>query len=391
MSTTLSEYPGIGAPAPAGPVETQDIGTEREADPPSESEYIWKSSFQPDSPQEDQNSMRSAFFDLRTETAQRSIKACERINRASGLTSIGDELLALLACRSDTSIAVFDDPVFTVWLRFLHRAEAKGQTEEMLHHSSKLPEVLARVERRLTRSERWYVQGSTISVHQDDIDPYIMAATVPTYDFTKPSIAPGDPKSPGHPVGLQAELLGITLREIGQTWPEMKEQVLDYVKVFGYLPEADFRSCSAARYSGVVYLGNMDESVLDLEESVVHETGHQVLYRLAELSPLTKPNTPQDASYVLPWSGSKRDLFGFLHAFYIYALLTKYFWRRAARGGHEADDSRQRAQLILLGLMMARPTLRSDPNLTEQGHLIVEQLCDDIGKLRYAVFGVERN
>src|SRR5262249_42633793 len=139
----------------------------------------------------------------------------------------------------------------------------------------------------------------------------------------------------GHPVALQAELLGIAINSIGEAWPAMRDHVLDHVKIIGYLPDATFRTCSASRYSGGGYFGNMDECLLDIEEGLVHETGHQVLYRLHDVTPITKPNLPQESAYELPWSGSTRDFFGYVHAFYIYVLLIKYFWRRAAR----ADDA----------------------------------------------------
>lgn len=86
---------------------------------------------------------------------------------------------------------------------------------------------------------------------------------------------------------MQAGLLGSALKNIETAWPELHAQIEECVRIFGYLPDAAFRSCSAARYSGIVYLGNMDESLLDLEESIVHETGHQVLYQLGEMTRLT--------------------------------------------------------------------------------------------------------
>ncbi|MDF5808504.1 HEXXH motif-containing putative peptide modification protein [Pseudomonas aeruginosa] len=170
-----------------------------------------------------------------------------------------------------------------------------------------------------------------------------MKATPPTYDFSRaPSSSGEEGRTIGHPLRMQAGLLGSALKNIETAWPELHAQIEECVRIFGYLPDAAFRSCSAARYSGIVYLGNMDESLLDLEESIVHETGHQVLYQLGEMTRLTLPQTPLEANYVLPWSGSRRDLFGFLHAHYIYALLVKYYWRRANLDGREAAECRGR-------------------------------------------------
>jgi hypothetical protein len=344
----------------------------------------WRSTFQPDGRRGDLDGMRAAFFDLRARLALASIQECEHMNRDAHVAAVGDELLALLGRRSEANFAVFDDPVFAIWMRYLHRAAANGEASEVRHHAASLCSVLERVEQRLTGRAPTYVPGTRIPVQQDDLDPYIKAATPPTYDFTaNGKTHNGAPH--GHAVRLQADLLGTALRAIGDAWPELASQVLEHVRVIGYLPDASFRSCSAARYSGVVYFGNMDESILDIEESIVHETGHQVLYRLAEVTPLTKPGTPQDPTFELPWSGSKRDFFGYLHAFYIYLLLVKYFHRRARAGGHEAEEARRRAQLILLGCILARGTLEGHPYLAEQGQLVMEGLCRDMDDLRDAM------
>ncbi|EOZ4753919.1 HEXXH motif-containing putative peptide modification protein, partial [Pseudomonas aeruginosa] len=195
----------------------------------------------------------------------------------------------------------------------------------------------------------------------------------------------------GHPLRMQAGLLGSALKNIETAWPELHAQIEECVRIFGYLPDAAFRSCSAARYSGIVYLGNMDESLLDLEESIVHETGHQVLYQLGEMTRLTLPQTPLEANYVLPWSGSRRDLFGFLHAHYIYALLVKYYWRRANLDGREAAECRGRALLILSGCLKATPMLQGDANLTEQGRIIVERLAEELAELDGEIRGRVRH
>lgn len=343
----------------------------------------WRSSFQPDCRRDDLNELRAAFYATRARIALEAIEECERINRAAQVASVGDELLALLARPSEAGFAVFDDPVFAIWLRFLHRALANGQAEEVRRHAANLPAVLERVEKRLTGGERRYIPGSGIPVHQDDLDPYIQAAAPPTYDFT--SERPKDAVVQGHPIAMQVDLLGIALERIGRAWPELRAQVREHVKVIGYLPDATFRSCSAARYSGVVYFGNLDESVLDLEESIVHEAGHQVLYRLGEVTPLTRPTASLEATYVLPWSGSQRDLFGFFHAFYIYVLLAKYYWRRAGLDQHDADDCRRRAMLISLGNIMARAALEADPDLTDQARTVVRELGADMDRLQQSM------
>jgi hypothetical protein len=352
---------------------------------------VWQSTLQPDAPSRNLSEMRDALVEHRHALGFKSLKECLRIGPATIRPILSDELLSRLEKPSEESFAVFDDPVFLIWLRFLHRAAAESQQDEIIHHSCNLPAVLARVAKRIGGGELRYVEGSEIAFQQDDLDPYVALATPPTYDFNHAAQKVPWTERPGHPVDLECELLGLAIQEIGNTWSELKEQVVDVVKIIGYLPDATFRSCSAARYSGIVYLGNMDESILDLEESIVHEAGHQVLYRLAELTPLTMPGTPLEANYVLPWSGSQRDLFGYLHAFYIYALLAKYYLRRLARAGRYARDCQKRALLIAMGCNLAAPTLQRDQNLTEQAHLIVELLSEQMKDVQQSLSVIHFN
>jgi len=339
---------------------------------------IWQSSFHPDSSKESQDEMRETFISQRHSLGLDSLKKCAQITQGLKKNVVSDELINILTPHSEESYAVFDDPIFEIWLSFLHRAAAKGREEEVFLHCVNLTSVLKRVEMRINGKEQRYLLGTKIPIQQNDLDPYLMAATPPSYDFIEALQSEDEISNQGHPVELQTELLGLALKSIGNAWPEMKGQIIEFVKIIGYLPRATFRSCSASRYPGVIYIGNMDESILDIEESMVHEAGHQVLYRLAELTPLTKPNTSQAAEYELPWSGSKRDLFGFFHAFYIYALLAKYFWRRALVGDHNSRDARKRSILILMGMRLAEPMLKSDSNLSEQGRIILDQLCNDM-------------
>lgn len=348
------------------------------------SERLWQSTFQPDCDPKELDALRGAFLAERSEVALKTLRSCNELLAAAGLEPIRDDFLELLARQQDAATLVLDDPVFAIWLRFFHRALANARQEEVAVHVKNVHSVLDDVEKRLTGCAECYAPGSLIAVQREDLHPYVMAATPPTYDFTRLP-EPHDGPVIGHPLSMQAELIGHALEGIGKAWPEMKDQVFEYVRIIGYLPDSTFRSCSAARYSGVVHLGNMDESTLDLEESLVHETGHQVLYRLGGMTKLTRPGTSLAANYVLPWSGSRRDLFGYLHAYYIYALLTKYYWRRAACGDRYANDCSLRAGLILAGVITATPILKSDPNLSDEGQHIVAVLGAEAEQLRDAM------
>ena len=80
------------------------------------------------------------------------------------------------------------------------RASANRRTEELIRHISKLPSVLQDVERRLTGKANLYVPGSAIALQREDLHPYVMKATPPTYDFSR---APPPPEKKDAPSAIR--------------------------------------------------------------------------------------------------------------------------------------------------------------------------------------------
>lgn len=345
-------------------------------------EPLWSVSFHPDSDPKSVQEMRDAFVGWRRDESSKCLNVSATVSPEATRQAVQNGIVDLVTSEGDGEDRLFVDPTFTVWMNFLRRAIARGEEREILFHCENIIQVMDRVKVRLTGEEGHYIPGTQIALLQDDFDSYLMAATPPSYDFKALLSSEQGLNGYGHPLAMQKELLGLAFDNIDKAWPELRIQIEDVVQIVGYLPNASFRSCSAARYAGVVYLGNMDERILDIEESIVHEAGHQVLYRLGELVPLVKEGTPKTADYTLPWSGSKRDLFGFLHAFYIYTLLTKYFWRRASIKEAEYKDCVYRAAVILVGSEKAIPMLLGDSNLSPQGRHLVEAVEKNMQALR---------
>lgn len=354
-------------------------------------ELFRESSFHPDAKQNDVRALSRAFERSRQTKGEWCIAACSIAAPDTTRSALSKECLDWLDSKPHTINALYIDPVFSTWMQFFLRATARQLADEIKFHAARLPIVLARAKQRLEGKDALYVGDTSISLQQMDIDPYLMAVTPPSYDFVKllqgaekniETNIPAIGQKIGHPLPLQSELTSLAMLNIEKSWPALYVQIIDVVKIVGYLPDATFRSCSAARFAGVIYLGNMDERLLDIEESLVHEAGHQVLYRLAELVPLVKPDTPRTADYTLPWSGSKRDLFGFLHAYYIYTLLSKYFWHRASLNTSDAQDCLLRSLLILVGSLNAAEMLLDDANLSEQGRVLVKLLHQDMLSLQ---------
>lgn len=355
----------------------------------ADSSVIWTSTLHPDD-SDQLGAMKSAAADARRAAMREAVVNCGRVLRQKDPAAIDQGLVAFFERPSAEADALFDDPAMQIWRRFLVRGLASDDRDNTLMHCREMPTVIERTVRRLNGEAGRYIPGTPIAFQQFDLDPYIMTITPPSYDF-RAELEAGQDDGNGSNGGdgcnaaLQADLVATALDSIAHAWPEMRREIDDFVSIIGYLPAADFRSCSAARYAGIVYLGDGDASLLDIEESLVHETGHQILYRVAEITPLTRPDTPPAPEYVLPWSGSKRDLFGYFHAFYIYALLVKYFWRRSLVGDRMAGTARRRAVLILIGIRLAEPVLKSAGQLTDQAQAMLAAVIADMDAVESAM------
>ena len=233
-------------------------------------EPLWRTTFQPDHSFEDLNTLREAVLAKRSKIATETLKDCITVLQSSSFESFLSSLLDVDLHKSAVSALVFNDPVFLIWLRFLLRAKANGRPQETVVHLLMLKTVLQDVERRLTGKAQAYISGSLIAVEQGHLHEYLRAATPPSYDFTHFVEPNKEGVLVGHPLRMQVDMLSHAMGGIKAAWPELADQVPEFVRIIGYLPDATFRSCSAARYSGVVFLGNMDESLLDKKRSEEH-------------------------------------------------------------------------------------------------------------------------
>ena len=163
---------------------------------------------------------------------------------------------------------------------------------------------------------------------------------------------------------------------IQKIWPEVFDDIGRYVKMIIHVPSQNFRSCSAVRYKGIVFLASTKESSVDLGESMIHEYGHQKLYEVMMLNPILKDTSGK--SFTLPWSGQKRDLYGYFHAFYIYILLVKYYHKLIKHMEGESTYF-QRCTHIINGLNVAVKEMEDHrSNFTEMGTMILNNLKKEI-------------
>lgn len=148
------------------------------------------------------------------------------------------------------------------------------------------------------------------------------------------------------------------LRSIEYKMPELRKLVNLFVSNILILNDVGFRSCSASRYKGMVLLSTCDQSLVEIEESIVHETGHQFLYYIDKHNPVF--NTRDDTEkIVLPWSGSTRNYFGFFHATYIYLILRDYFIESVDKHPFGKSAAAERLEQVQTGLNKSTSLLKT--------------------------------
>jgi HEXXH motif-containing protein len=236
-------------------------------------------------------------------------------------------------------------------------AEAYGRAQDAVHS----PTVL-RV-------------GRGVEVRRWDVEPVIASAAPPTYVFPAPEVVAQRIESDLYTIELFREVACAALHRIESVWPELAQRFGDFVRVLVHIPDAGFRSASASRYRAVVFLSSDDVTLLELEESLVHEFGHQVLYRAMMLDPLLLADGTEE--YVLPWSGSRRDFYGYFHAFYIYLLLAKYLERASVDPEHDHAEVQFLLEHIAAGLIEACKDFEPDGRFTPSGRAIMGRLLKD--------------
>ncbi len=219
------------------------------------------------------------------------------------------------------------------------------------------------------------VGDTGIIIHRYLVPELLKRVSPPSYTFPERAVALI--RRHAYTEDFFREVCQTALSKIHGTWPEVHDDLVMHIKRLVHVPDADFRSCSAARYAGVVFLSGNDYSLVEVEESLIHEYGHQILYNVMEIDPLlASPISPH--SYRLPWSGSSRDLYGYFHAFYIYIILACYYAHVATAKGvpRDADERafcHDRHLQIVHGLILASDDFK--PELfTPAGRELVQQL-----------------
>lgn len=222
--------------------------------------------------------------------------------------------------------------------------------------------------------------GRRICVTRFAVDPLIAEVAPPSYYFPNEERQRELEAGTAYHLSFFGDVLKVALDQIKNTWLSAFVDFTKFVRQIIHVTDAEFRSCSADRYAGIIFLSADDESLIDLEESLIHEYGHQILYNVMEIDPLFASAPAR--RFTLPWSGSERDFYGYFHAFYIYILLVHYFERVKGRPKKDQKKAFDRLSHILKGLIQALPELEAYDAYTPRGQQLFENLQRDIYELR---------
>lgn len=272
------------------------------------------------------------------------------------------ELERFMQLSRDERIAVVGDPTLSVWLQRSARLEGRNDTA-LAETVVDFPDVLARCVGRLEENDLGL--APPVQLLRYDVDPLIAAVAPPTYTFPDSARARELDEQTSYSLDVFRDVVLAALGRITAAWPELAAMFPVFVRTIVHLPYADFRSASASRYAGVIFLTADDRTILEVEESIVHEWGHQVLYAVMELDAIVVDGDRGDLA--LPWSGARRDFYGYFHALFVYVLLLRYLERIGDRDARELDRARELFAHILRGAARSLPDFEDASRFTPRG------------------------
>lgn len=220
-----------------------------------------------------------------------------------------------------------------------------------------------------------------IQVVRFDIDPLIAEVAFPDYRLPDEKRQREFEEKGLYPYSFFVASLSLALERIKESWPEAYRFFPKFVKIVVDMIDGEVTSYSAADHTGVIFVSTDNSPLLALEEYLMHEFGHQILYHLMELDTLVDDDA--GSSFTLPWSGNTRDFYGYFHAFYIYILMALYLERVKGRSKREQRRVSNRISHVVQGLTQAVTDLETAGCLTTKGRDLFENLKEEVQQLRY--------
>ena len=221
-------------------------------------------------------------------------------------------------------------------------------------------------------------QGLPYQICGHEVDPLIREAASPMYVFDDPARERPGASVSAEGIRVFSQVVNRALARIECVWPAMTADFPRFVNTIVYLPDAKFRSCSAPRYAGAILLSHTASGLLSLEEDLIHELAHEILYNVEELETLICDDR---RTFTLPWLGTQRDAYVYFQATYVYLVLALYFERAMGRNSQEDEAVEARLTAILAGLEKALPDFANADFLTPTGQHFFDRLADHASRM----------
>lgn len=265
----------------------------------------------------------------------------------------------------EDSRRLIEDPLFLTWLK---RSQADVSKERL----SDLKRIMNRVHEKGKQYSAIRIEGTDVEVARFDVDPVIKEACSPNYQFPDKFRQQRFEEVVAYPFSFFKETLALALERIRRAWPEAHNEFSRFVRLVVEMIDGDFTSYSAYDHAGIIFVSTDNSPLVALEEFLIHELGHQILYNVMELDPLVISEREQ--THKLPWSDQERDLYGYFHAFFIYTFLAEYLYRTTSRSKREQRRISERLAHILKGLAQAVIDLEQIDRFTVRGRHLFENL-----------------
>jgi hypothetical protein len=268
---------------------------------------------------------------------------------------------------------------FLTWLKL--SVSCDPHSDDLKRRLPELKRILSRFDQGARSPERT-IPGTRLAVARFDVDPLIMEAALPEYHFPDRRRQHEFEGTVPYPLEFFSEMITLALERIRRAWPPAYDEFFKFVRLIVDMIDSDFTSYSGYQHIGVIFVSTDNSPLVALEEYLIHEFGHQILYNVTELDPVVVDRP--GAVFSLPWSGRKRDIYGYFHAFYIYTFLAHYLRRVESRSRREQRRVSDRLTHILKGLNRAANELKDLDAFTARGKRLFENLRSSMSPLSRA-------
>lgn len=272
---------------------------------------------------------------------------------------------------------ILKNPLFNIWMKqTLANQENKTNLREKLSDLHQF--MIVKIDEN-PDSSRVIVDGKPVFIERYEVDSAVMKMSSPEYSLPDEHRKIEFERNVIYPESFFQEMFSIALERIKHSWYEAYQDFPKFVHTVVDMIDGEYTSYSAAEHTGIIFVSTDNSPLVALEEFLMHEFGHQILYHVMELDPIVNDNVKE--TYKLPWSGNERDFYGYFHAFYIYILLARYLERVKHRSKREQRRISKRFTHIVSGLHQSVSVFENADGFTVAGRKLFENLKSEVREL----------